>query len=498
MLLKQRLSTLVGGKVLSLITAGMYDNPLAIYREYIQNAADAISRSNQAGRVDITIDPVERSIRIRDNGPGLSRSEAARALVVVADSDKTHGVDRGFRGIGRLSGLACAEFVVFRTRCRSRKRITRITWDGAVMRTRLLDRATLEDTIRSCVSISSEDTGDYPEHFFEVEILDVSRHVSGRLLNSDAVKAYVSEVCPVPISGDFPLADEVTGYLHGHIPGPAFDIHVNGAKEPLRRLRHPAITFSDVHHDAFAELETFQVPNVEGQGLSAIGWLAHSGYLGAIPKTLRLRGIRARCGDIQVGSDTVFDHLFREERFNRWCVGEVHVIDPRILPNGHRTYFESGPHIRNLENHLSAIAHQISSRCRRHSSIRHRQRQMASKLERAENALEAAVKLLGSEPSAREYAWRVLVAEAEAVRRACADVPARQIDSSEAAMVLSTMEAKLSSWTNDMALVSPQHAGAKNRADDRWRLAFERLATACGSPAMALTAIQDAFLPGGP
>ena len=476
----------------------MYDDPLAIYREYIQNAADAISRSSQAGRVDIEIDPVARSIRIRDNGPGLSQAEAKRALVVVADSDKTHGVDRGFRGIGRLSGLACAESVVFRTRCRSRKRITRIAWDGVVMRTRLLDRATLEDTIQSCVSTSFEDTGDYPEHFFEVEILGVSRHVSGRLLNSNAVKAYVSEVCPVPISDDFPLADEVAGYLHGHIPGPALDIHVNGAEEPLRRLRHPAIAFSDIHHEAFAELETFQIPDVEGQGLSAIGWLAHSAYLGAIPKTLRLRGIRARCGDIQVGSDTVFDHLFREERFNRWCVGEVHVIDPRILPNGYRTYFESGPHIRNLENHLSAIAHQVSSRCRRHSSIRHRRRQMASKLERAEIALDAAVKLLGSEPSARDYAWRVLVAEAEAVRRACAEVPARQVGCSEAAMALSTMEAKLSSWTNEMTLASPQHAGTKSHADDRWRLAFEHLAAACGSPAMALTAVRDAFLTTGP
>ena len=492
--LEERLSTLVGGNVLSLVTAGMYGDPLAIYREYIQNSADAVSRSNQTGRVDIEIDPVARSIRIRDNGPGLSRAEATRALVVVADSDKTHGVDRGFRGIGRLSGLACAESVVFRTRCRSRKRITRIEWDGAVMRTRLLDRATLEETIRSCVSVSSEDAGDYPEHFFEVEILGVSRHVSGRLLNSDAVKDYVSEVCPVPISDEFPLADQVSAYLHGHIPGPALDIHVNGAEEPLRRLRHPAIAYSDIHHGAFTDLETFQIPDVEGHRVSAIGWLAHSGYLGAIPKALRLRGIRARCGDIQVGGDTVFDHLFREERFNRWCVGELHVIDPRILPNGHRTYFESGPHIRNLENHLAAIGNDVSSRCRRHSSIRHRRRQMASKLERAEKALEAAVKLLTSEPCARDYAWRVLLAEAEAVRRARAQVPDQKLACTGTTDALSTMEEKLSSCTKKLSLLSAQQADAKSPSDDRWRLAFEALASACGSPVMALTAVQHAFV----
>ena len=50
---------LVGSQIIGLIALGMYDNPLAIYREYIQNAADAISTSVNGGngRVTITIDP---------------------------------------------------------------------------------------------------------------------------------------------------------------------------------------------------------------------------------------------------------------------------------------------------------------------------------------------------------------------------------------------------------------------------------------------------------
>ena len=64
---------------------------------------------------------------------------------------------------------------------------------------------------------------------------------------------------------------------------------------------------------------------------AAVGWIAHSSYLGAIPKGNRIRGIRARLGNIQVGDERVFDHLFEEERFNRWCVGEVHILDSRIM-----------------------------------------------------------------------------------------------------------------------------------------------------------------------
>ena len=37
-------------------------------------------------------------------------------------------------------------------------------------------------------------------------------------------------------------------------------------------------------------------------------------------------------GNIRVGDERVFDHLFEEERFNRWCVGEVHILDSRIIP----------------------------------------------------------------------------------------------------------------------------------------------------------------------
>ena len=43
---------LVGGDILSLVTAGMYNNPLAIYREYIQNAADAVGGNRSQGGLE--------------------------------------------------------------------------------------------------------------------------------------------------------------------------------------------------------------------------------------------------------------------------------------------------------------------------------------------------------------------------------------------------------------------------------------------------------------
>ena len=124
--------------------------------------------------------------------------------------------------------------------------------------------------------------------------------------------------------------------------------------------------------DHFREFEEVRVPSIDSQQDAAIGWIAHSSYLGAIPKANRIRGIRARLGNIQIGDERVFEHLFEEERFNLWCVGEMHILDERIVPNGRRDYFEQNPHLRNLENHLSPIFRQIAARCRAASSNRNR------------------------------------------------------------------------------------------------------------------------------
>jgi len=53
-------------------------------------------------------------------------------------------------------------------------------------------------------------------------------------------------------------------------------------------------------------------------------------------------------------------------------VGEIHVIDRRIVPNGRRDHFEQSVHFHNLLNHLSPLARDLTHRCRT-SSI-HRKR----------------------------------------------------------------------------------------------------------------------------
>src|SRR5215813_13976059 len=74
---------IVGKDILEVLSSAMYVDPLAIYREYIQNSADAIDEAHRtsllptqgAGVIEIELDFDKRTVRIRDNGTGISAAD---------------------------------------------------------------------------------------------------------------------------------------------------------------------------------------------------------------------------------------------------------------------------------------------------------------------------------------------------------------------------------------------------------------------------------------
>ena len=240
------------------------------------------------------------------------------------------------------------------------------------------------------MSVETLEDLDYPEHFFRVEIDGVSRHAAGVLLNREAVRGYISEVCPVPLAPDFPFFKKIQAIFPPLQSPYSLRVTLDGEEQPVQRQYGSAIALTGNKEDHFREFEEVRVPTIDGREIAAVGWIAHSSYLGAIPKANRIRGIRARVGNIQVGDERVFDHLFEEERFNRWCVGEVHILDSRIIPNGRRDYFEREPHLRNLENHLAPDISSITARCRSASSNRNKEKRMMSAIGDIEDMYELA------------------------------------------------------------------------------------------------------------
>ena len=141
--------------------------------------------------------------------------------------------------------------------------------------------------------------------------------------------------------------------------------------------------------DEFTDVEFFKVESNSVQPI-AVGWLLHHSYLGAIKATPSIRGLRMRMGNIQIGDERVLASIFPEERFNSWTVGEVHIIDKRIRPNGKRNGLEESAYVRDVRSRLvSMVGRHVARKCRENSSIRHQARVTVGQLKDFEANLSA-------------------------------------------------------------------------------------------------------------
>lgn len=367
----------VGKDILEVLSSAMYVDPLAIYREYIQNAADAIDEARNvrlldtadAGAVEIEINPQSRSATIRDNGIGVPVKDFETRMTSFGASAKRGTGARGFRGVGRLAGLGYCQELVFRSRSAGEAFLSELRWDCRKAKTLLRSAdfvGDLASVVAQSVQVRRLDGRKYPQHFFEVEMRNVTRLRSDWLLNPTVIEEYLSQVAPLPFAPKFRFADDIGTMLQSHVGLTNITLTIAGTSEQIFRPHRNTFQISG-GIDSFEDLQTLHIPGYDG-GTAAIGWILHHGYKGAVPSA-SLKGLRLRTGNIQVGNNGILEDLFAETRFNSWCVGEVHVLDSRIIPNGRRDHYEQNVHYTNLINQLSPIAREISTRCRQ-SSIR--------------------------------------------------------------------------------------------------------------------------------
>ncbi|HEY4940645.1 MAG TPA: ATP-binding protein [Rhizomicrobium sp.] len=361
----------IGKDVIELLTSGMYVSPISIYREYVQNAADAIDEFRRDklgqphGTIAIDINYSNRSVSIRDDGAGLSGNDAANTLTSIGGSKKWGTKARGYRGVGRLSGLAYCRELEFRTKRVGETATTSITWDCRLLRAQLVSRAfdgDLRRLIADAVSVRREPNRSSGEHFFEVHLRDVSRLKNDMLMNESMIATFLGQVAPVPFSPHFRFAAEIESRLSEIGRSPPIHLTVSGTRV-FRPHQDEMVAASSSRSVKITEVEHIEMVDNDG-GVAAVGWLAHHGYERGIPEGLGVRGLRARIGDLQIGDSNLFDQAFREPRFNGWCIGDIHIVDQRIAPNGRRDNFEVDHHYYNLMVQLGTLAARISQRCR--------------------------------------------------------------------------------------------------------------------------------------
>lgn len=363
----------IGKDVIESLTLGMYDDSRFIFREYLQNSADQIDRavddglisSRRLGNIFVTIAPLEKKIIIEDNASGIESSKVFQILGNIALSEKDRDKDKGFRGIGRLGGLAYCEILTFETSFFGELVKSTMTWDAMELRKIINDRHLKIEAIEVIERITTYTTSEEgkDKHYFKVILENVN---NSDLLDIQKVREYLSMVAPLPFDNRFIFKQKIKDSFYSDYKFEIDEYKIFVNQEELYKAYTTSIyeksngckkKIDEIFDIKFFELNDNQVP-------IAIGWYGLSKTINQIPSINISRGFRLRKGNIQIGLDDTLRRFHKDSRFHFYYFGEVHAINKELIPNSRRDFFlendTSKVFEKELEDFFGSIIHKLT------------------------------------------------------------------------------------------------------------------------------------------
>lgn len=353
--------TKIGKDVIESLTLAMYDDPKFIYREYIQNSADQIDIALESGlisskndcKIEIKIDKIGRNISITDNGTGVPSEKVLPVLKSIAQGVKDRTKHKGFRGIGRLGGLAYCDRLIFETSYTGEEIKSELIWNAKELKQIINNRNKKEDAadvIDTITSLETEFTKK-ENRYFKVILENVSNDI---LLDKDEIYDYLSMVAPVPYKKGFLFQDKIYDKAKEYnSPIDEYNIYINNNQ--IFKEYTTSIYEGDKHNkkriDEIFDIEFFDIKDKNEQIL-CWGWHSVSSFVKQIPSVNIARGIRLRKGNIQIGDEKQLVSLFKEPRGSFYFFGEVHAVSPDLIPNARRDYFTENKTFKLFEKQL--------------------------------------------------------------------------------------------------------------------------------------------------
>jgi len=356
---------LVYAPAILILSHDLYPRKLEVIREYIQNASDALDEFISIADViddhaepQIKVSVQGRSVLIFDNGIGMDRHQMEN-LRRIAYSEKKEGQEAGYKGIGRLAGIAVADKLTISSTSYGDPKLHHFEFRAKEMRDEvsankrqgLLEPAS--DVIRRHTELLSDDI-DPKEHYTIVEIREVN-HACEELLDPTVLKEYIGEIGPVDFSPNFSWGEKISERLRQTVPDYSpKTIYLATRGGERVRVYKPYGNEMMIAEPQILDIVDPANPNT----VVACYWFATKGQQildkvrpagkiftvdGNDPRgKKRLAGLVYKLFGFSIGDRTLPSRTLWETSFPRalWFTGEIHIVDKGVLPTTDRSDFQ--------------------------------------------------------------------------------------------------------------------------------------------------------------
>lgn len=357
----------IGRNLLETITSALYENPIILFREYVQNSLDAYNESVKHDgkmeipnfKVAIDISKEEKKIVISDNGYAIEgEGEFERKMLGFGNSDKEDRAQFiGFRGIGRISALPFCKRLIFINKTKGEKIIKRCVWEGKKYQSILNDGnakfATFQDVIEEIVEFESEISNyNDDEHFFKVIIEDYTYEIS-EIIEYPNFEQNLQQLLPLKYSDKFKASEKIIAkykeFMNEDLSDFMCSVYLNDKELTKNYEDSRNVLESDI---IFWEIRGKKGNKDEKGEKIGILWFTFNRRMSTIPKNDNDYGVLVRSKNVLMGDNDTFASLcqnskdyvstYSELTQTLRCVyGEMLINSPLLHDNARREWFKT-------------------------------------------------------------------------------------------------------------------------------------------------------------
>lgn len=427
-------SPVIGSFVLESLTTGMYRDPMDTLREFVQNAADSIRHAEEGklireaeGRIEIHLDLKNRNLTVRDNGLGIRSADAYHSLVDIGVSAKSIDTDAGFRGIGRLAGIAYCKTLRFVTSAHGEPSTSIVEIDCEALKEAISPTTRKREELASVLAnntVLKHERAREREHYFEV-VMEGLVESAADFLDWRKVEGYLQQVSPVDFDGPrhFIFASKIAEYMTNNgLSLPMVTLVIKTSDGVQRQVLKPYRGRYKPHAGDLKIVikDVAFYPETLGENPRFWLWYSKSDLIGGIDDDLAA-GMRLRKHNIALGGPDRVAEMFGEvaesnKRFNAYYIGEIHILSPEAVPNARRDGFEGNDEWLEIRKELDPFIRERCEEVRRASTTRNQPLQKVAYranalIEEAQNNLSVG---LASEKERQHWLDKITREEAKA------------------------------------------------------------------------------------